>query len=69
MGAFVSLGAKNLLFCSRRVRTTMSQAGMCWEMALCQAALAHSPVCQSQFCPHCRQSKPWALPSTPCIPN
>ena len=67
MGTFVSLGAKKLLFCSRRGETTMSQAGTCWEMALCRAALAHSPVCQPQSRPRCGQSKPWALPPTPRI--
>lgn len=51
MGTFVSLGDKKLLFCSRRGETTVSQAGTCWEMALCQAALARSPVCQPQSHP------------------
>lgn len=36
MGTFVSLRAKKLPFCSRRAETTMSQAGVCWEMAGCR---------------------------------
>lgn len=63
------MGAKNLLFCSRRAETTMSPAGTCWEMALCRAALARSPVCQPQYHPRWGQSKPWALPLTPRIPH
>lgn len=67
MGTFVSLRAKNLLSRSRRAKTTMSPAGTCWEMALCWAALARSPVCQLQSHLRCGQSKPWALPPTPRI--